>query len=43
MKRKSGWEIWDKKTQKRVFDFCEGYKDFLSKNKTETSLCGRGS
>ncbi|MGI6595845.1 MAG: aminopeptidase [Elusimicrobia bacterium] len=35
MKRKSGWEIWDKKTQKRVFDFCEGYKDFLSKNKTE--------
>lgn len=35
MERKSGWEIWDEKTKEKVYEFCEGYKEFLSKNKTE--------
>lgn len=35
MERKTGWEIWDEKTKKRALDFCEGYKEFLSANKTE--------
>ncbi|MCK9266995.1 aminopeptidase [bacterium] len=35
MERISGWEKWDKKTQKEAVDFCEPYKQFLSENKTE--------
>lgn len=35
MERKTAWEIWDKKTKDAAFDFCAGYKEFLSKNKTE--------
>ncbi|HOL22101.1 MAG TPA: aminopeptidase [bacterium] len=35
MERKSAWEVWDEKTRKEALGFCEGYKDFLSENKTE--------
>lgn len=28
-------KLWKNKNIKEIFDFCEGYKDFLSKNKTE--------
>jgi len=35
MERKSGWEIWDEQTKKQAIEFCEGYKRFLSENKTE--------
>lgn len=34
MERKTGWEIWDEGKIKEAFDYCEKYKDFLSKNKT---------
>jgi aspartyl aminopeptidase len=34
MERKSGWEIWDENKIKEVFNFCENYKNFLTKNKT---------
>lgn len=34
MERKSGYEIWDEKKIKDVFDYCENYKKFLSENKT---------
>ncbi len=35
MDRKNIWEIWDEKMKKNAFSFCDGYKDFLSVNKTE--------
>jgi aspartyl aminopeptidase len=35
MGRKTGWEVWDEKTKKQAMEFCEGYKEFLSVNKTE--------
>ncbi len=35
MERKTGWERWDEKTKKQALEFCEGYKEFLSINKTE--------
>lgn len=35
MERKNGWEVFDDKTKKKVIQFCEEYKDFISKNKTE--------
>ncbi len=35
MERKTGWEIWNEKIRKDAEKFCEGYKEFLSKNKTE--------
>ncbi len=35
MERKNAWEIWNEKTKKDAFSFCEKYKDFLSVNKTE--------
>ncbi len=35
MERKTGWEIWSEKTKKTAVEFCEGYKEFLSVNKTE--------
>ena len=28
-------KLWNNKNVKEIFDFCEGYKDFLSNNKTE--------
>lgn len=34
MERKTGWEIWGEGKIKEAFDYCEKYKDFLSKNKT---------
>jgi aspartyl aminopeptidase len=33
--RKFAFDIWDDATTKKAFEFCEGYKDFLSKAKTE--------
>lgn len=35
MERKTVWERWDKKTKEQALEFCEGYKKFLSTNKTE--------
>ncbi|MFA6376011.1 MAG: aminopeptidase [Candidatus Paceibacterota bacterium] len=33
--KKFAFDIWDEATTKKAFDFCEGYKDFLSAAKTE--------
>lgn len=33
--RKPAWEIWDKKTKDKAFDFAEAYKEFLNFSKTE--------
>jgi len=33
--RKFAFDVWDKATTKKAFDFCEGYKDFLTRAKTE--------
>ncbi|MCM8785402.1 MAG: aminopeptidase [Candidatus Omnitrophica bacterium] len=33
MERKNGYEIWDEKKIKDVFDYCENYKKFLTENK----------
>ena len=35
LKRKSSWLKLNKKDKENVFKFCENYKDFLGKNKTE--------
>ncbi|MGI6069285.1 MAG: aminopeptidase [Blautia sp.] len=35
MERKNAWEKYDGPGRKAVFDFCEGYKEFLTKCKTE--------
>jgi aspartyl aminopeptidase len=33
--KKFAFDIWDDATTQKCFDFCEGYKEFLSKAKTE--------
>jgi Aspartyl aminopeptidase len=33
--KKFAFDIWDDATTKKCFDFCEGYKEFLSACKTE--------
>lgn len=33
--KRNCWEVWDEITRKQVFNFCEGYKEFLNKAKTE--------
>jgi len=33
--KKSTWEQWNSSEKKKAFDFAEGYKEFLTKNKTE--------
>jgi aspartyl aminopeptidase len=33
--KKFAFDVWDEKTTKQAFDFCEGYKEFLSGAKTE--------
>jgi len=33
--KKFAFDIWDDATTKKAFDFCEGYKEFLSAAKTE--------
>lgn len=38
MKQKSAWEVWDEKTKKKVFSYCEDYKEFISINKTERTI-----
>ena len=35
MYRENSWKKYNKKEEKAVFSFAEGYKDFLSKSKTE--------
>jgi aspartyl aminopeptidase len=42
MERKTGWELWDAKTKNLAMEFCEGYKDFLSENKTERRFVKAG-
>ena len=34
MEKKTGWEIWNENEIKQVFEYAEGYKKFLSENKT---------
>jgi len=41
MERKSAWEKYDKKGLKKVFDFCEGYKEFITECKTERECVDR--
>lgn len=33
--KKFAFDVWDEKTTKQAFDFCQGYKEFLSACKTE--------
>ena len=33
--KKNGWDLVDEATEKAIFDYCEGYKDFLNRSKTE--------
>ena len=33
--KKFAFDIWDEATTQKAFDFCEGYKEFLSQAKTE--------
>ena len=33
--KKNGWDVVDEATEKAVFDYCEGYKTFLDRGKTE--------
>ncbi|MFH1187637.1 MAG: aminopeptidase [bacterium] len=40
--KKSAWEIWDEKNVKNAFEFCEGYKEFLDKAKTEREAVRAG-
>ena len=35
MEKKSLWETWTPELKQSMMDFCEGYKDFMSKCKTE--------
>ena len=35
MYAKNAWEKYSEENLKELFDFCEGYKDFISKGKTE--------
>lgn len=41
MKKKTAWESYDEAQFKEVFEFCEGYKDFLSDCKTERECVTR--
>ncbi len=33
--KKNGWDVVDEATEKAIFDYCEGYKVYLDKGKTE--------
>ena len=33
--KKNGWDVGDAATEKAIFDYCEGYKTFLDRGKTE--------
>ena len=33
--KKNGWDVVDAATEKAIFDYCEGYKTFLDRGKTE--------
>lgn len=35
MKKKTAWEKYDEKGLKKIFDFCDGYREFISECKTE--------
>lgn len=41
MKRKTAWESYDEATLKEVFEFSEGYKEFISDCKTERECVQR--
>jgi aspartyl aminopeptidase len=41
MKKKTAWESYDEAQLKDVFQFCEGYKDFISDCKTERECVQR--
>lgn len=41
MKKKTAWENYDEAQLKEVFEFCEGYKDFISDCKTERECVKR--
>ena len=33
--KKNGWDVVDEATERAIFDYCEGYKIFLNRGKTE--------
>ena len=33
--KKNGWDVVDGATERAIFDYCEGYKTFLDRGKTE--------
>ena len=33
--KKNGWDVVDESTQRAIFEYCEGYKAFLDRGKTE--------
>lgn len=33
--KKNGWDVVDEATERAIFDYCEGYKTFLDRGKTE--------
>ena len=33
--KKNGWDVVDESTERAIFDYCEGYKIFLDRGKTE--------
>ena len=33
--KKNGWDVVDETTEKAIFEYCEGYKTFLDRGKTE--------
>jgi len=40
MEKVSAWKKYDEEETKKVFAYAEGYKEFLSENKTERECCG---
>ena len=33
--KKNGWDVVDEAGERAIFDYCEGYKAFLDRGKTE--------
>ena len=33
--KKNGWDVVDEATERAIFEYCEGYKTFLDRGKTE--------
>ena len=36
--KKNGWDVVDEATERAIFDYCEGYKAFLDRGKTERAF-----